>query len=116
MSQKMNVTIDDGNVFFAHELSINYNPLQFTLDFKNITPRVDVRNKDAPSVHIKHDVVMMDPYHLKLMLELMTKVVKDYEKKFGKIKKPKALEKMQKATEKKGKAEEKTVKAPSYFG
>jgi len=110
--EKMNVSIDDGTSFYAHEVSINFNPLQFTLDFKNITPRVDVRNKDAPSIHIKHDVVMLDPYHAKMFSELLGRVVKEYEKGYGKIKRPKALDKIKKP---KTKPEAKTI-SPSYFG
>ena len=118
MKKQMNVTIDDGKTFFANEVSINFNPLQFTLDYKNITPRVDVRSKEAPSIHIEHNVVVLDPFHAKMILELMVKVVKEYEKEFGVIKKPKALEKLHKKHAKKNdiKTPKKTVTAPTYFG
>jgi hypothetical protein len=116
MEQKnLNVSVNEGDSFFCHELSINYNPLQFVFDFKSITPRVDVRSKQSPVIHIKHNVVMLDPFHAKRMLELMAKVVNDYEKDFGKIVKPKAIEKMEKKLASKGDDVEKAI-APTYFG
>ena len=116
MEQKnMNISVDDGDAFFCHELSINYNPLQFIFDFKTVTPRVDVRSKNSPIINIKHNVVMLDPFHAKKMLELLTKVVSDFENEFGVINKPKAVEKMEKKMAKQGK-DKKTISAPTYFG
>ncbi len=114
--KNINVSIDEGADFFCHELSINYNPMQFVLDFKSITPRVDVRSKDAAVVHIKHNVVMLDPFHAKRTLELLSKVVGDYERDFGKITKPKAVEKMEKTLQEKGVPMPKDTTVPSYFG
>lgn len=114
-NKNMNVSIDDGDEFFCHEMSINYNPLQFIFDFKSVTPRVDVRSKNSPTIKIKHNVVMLDPFHAKKMLELLTKVVTDFEKDFGVINKPKSVEKMEKKMAKMGK-DKKTIVAPNYFG
>ena len=114
--KNLNVSVNEGEAFYCHEMSINYNPMQFVFDFKSVTPRVDIRSKTTPSICIKHNVVMLDPYHAKQMHQLLTKVLGDFEKDFGKINKPKALEKMEKkvaSQPKPGKAE--TV-APSYFG
>ena len=116
MEQKnVNVSVNEGDSFFCHELSINYNPMQIIFDFKSVTPRVDIRSKQSPVIHIKHNVVMLDPFHAKKMLELLSKVVSDYEKDFGKITKPKAIEKMEKKIKSKGGAK-KTIAAPTYFG
>jgi Protein of unknown function (DUF3467) len=113
--KNINVSVNEGDAFFCHELSLNYNPLQFILDFKSVTPRVDVRSKEGPVISIKHNVVMLDPYHTKRFVELLAKVVNDYEKDFGRITKPKSVEKMEKRME--GKAvDKKTIAAPSYFG
>jgi len=43
VEKKVNFGIEDGDNFFAHEVSVNFNPTQFVLDFKCITPRVDPR-------------------------------------------------------------------------
>lgn len=113
--KNLNITVNEGEAFYCHEMSINYNPMQLVLDFKCVTPRVDVRSKNAPSINIKHNVVMMDPYHAKQMHGLLTKVLKDFEKDFGKINKPKALEKAEKKAAKVQSEPAKTV-SPSYFG
>lgn len=113
--KEVNMNINDGDSFFAHELSINFNPLQFILDFKNITPRVDPRSRESIVLFLKHNVIMMDPYHTKNMFELLGKVVGDYEKQFGKIEKPKALQRYEQRA-KKGKESKSKEKAPSYFG
>ena len=114
--QQINLNIVEGDPFFAHEVSMNFTPTQITLDFKCITPRTDPRGK-APSFLLKHNVVMVEPWHAKLMLDVLANVVKKYEEEFGKIKQPKALEK---ATKKQKKAEKEatktTVATPSYMG
>ena len=120
MEQKnLNVSVNEGEAFFCHELSLNYNPVQVIFDFKSVTPRVDVRSKQGPVICIKHNVVMFEPYHAKRMLELLAKVIDDYEKDFGRIEKPKAIEKMEKNAKKKAAAssdDKKTISTPSYFG
>jgi hypothetical protein len=113
----INMSISDGNEFFAHEVSINFNPMQFIFDFKCITPRVDPRSKDAPTLALKHNVVLTDPYHTKKIAELLNDVIGKYEKEFGKIQMPKALEKMEKMRKEEivpGKIDKSSV--PVYFG
>jgi len=112
--RKMNVNIRDGQVFFAHETAVNFNPTQFIFDFKCVTPRIDVRSKEAPTIAIDHNVVIVEPYHVKRISELLNKIVKKYEKEFGKIEKPKALEKLEKKKKTKKDVKEKVI--PSYFG
>jgi len=99
--KRINLSINDGSAFFAHELSINFNPMQFIFDFKNVTPRIDPRSRERSTLCMVHNVVMADPYHAKQILELLSDVVAKYEKEFGKIEKPKAI----KALEKKAKKE-----------
>lgn len=122
MSEKkqINMNIDDGEEFFAHELSINFNPMQFILDFKCITPRIDARSQSTPLLAMKHNVIMLDPWHAKQISELLANVIKKFEEQFGRIEKPKAV----KAFERNAKEQAKEVKedtvtetqAPSYFG
>ena len=115
--KNMHFAINDGEPFFCHEMSVNFNPMQFILDFKCITPRVDVRSKESPTLQIKHNVVMFDPYHTKQMCNLLTKVIVDYEKEFGDIKKPESVQKFEKKMEtQKKNIKPKTVTTPSYFG
>ncbi len=118
--KKINLTINDGDPFFAHEMSINFNPMQFIMDFRCITPRNDPRTQGRPSLMLKHNTVMVEPWHMTLIKELMDRMIKNYEEQFGKIKKPKAMEEFEKKHKKsndskKGDKSTKT-EAPSYFG
>ncbi len=114
--KKVNVSVNDGMDFFANEASINYNTLQFILDFKCITPRMDMRSKDAPTLSIKHNVVMLEPYHAKNFHKLLGDVIKNYENKFGKIKKPNALTVAEKESKKRSKSSKETSSIPNYLG
>ena len=98
--QKLNLSISEGGDFFAHETSVNFNPTQFTLDFRCITPRVDPRTKEAPVISLKHNVIMIDPWHAKEMQRILNNAVENYEKKFGKIDQPKAVKKFLKEQKK----------------
>lgn len=93
--EQINLNINEGEPFFAHEVTVNFTPTQLTLDFKCITPRTDPRSK-KPSFLLKHNVIMVDPWHGKALLEVLANVVKKYEDEFGKIQKPKALLKAEK--------------------
>lgn len=110
---KANLSFDDGDIFFCHEMSANFNPTQFVLDFKSVVPLVDPRSKDMPLIRMKHNVVLVEPYHIKMVIELLNKRVKDYEKAFGVIEKPKAVTICEKENKKEIKE---TVEAPSYVG
>jgi len=114
--EKINLNIQEGEPFFAHELSINFNPTQFVFDFKCVTPRVDPRSQNRASISLKHNVVMVEPFHAKRVLELLTKVVKKYENEFGKIEKPKAIELLEKKRKEKKIETSKEDSIPSYFG
>jgi hypothetical protein len=120
-TKNVNVVISDGDAFYCNELSVNFNPAQFVLDFKCITPRIDPRSQDAPTVHMKHNVVLVEPYHAKQMLELLTRVISTYESQFGKIEQPKAIKVAEDAAKKNAKnAGKLTAKndasIPNYFG
>jgi len=96
VEKKINISINEGDAFFAHEMAINFNPTQFIFDFKSVTPRVDPRSQQTPVVSIKHNVILLEPYHVKKIYELMATVIKKYEDEFGKIEKPKAIERYEK--------------------
>jgi len=113
--KRVNLSISDGNEFFAHEVSINFNPTQFIMDFKCITPRVDPRVRDGPTLALKHNVILTDPYHTKRIAELLNEVVKRYEKEFGRIEKPKSIELLEKKAKSEGKIED-DRSIPVYFG
>lgn len=111
--RNINLSINDGDSFYAHELSINFNPMQFILDFKNITPRIDARSNDGLTLALKHNTIMVDPYHAKQISGLMIDMVKKYEKEYGKIEKPKAIAKSEKKRPKEKGQDKDDL---SYFG
>lgn len=114
--RKVNISVNEGGEFFAHEVSMNFNPLQFIFDFKCVTPRIDMRSKDGNThLLVRHNVVLTDPYHAKRIHELLGNIIAKYEEQFGKIEKPKALKKYEKNNEKKKKEKNKTI-APNYMG
>jgi hypothetical protein len=114
--KKINISIADGEEFFAHEVTVNFNPSQFIYDFKCITPRSDPRNQQGPTLAIKHNTVMLDVYHAKKFHQLMGEVIAKYEKDFGKITKPKAVEKAEKMRPKSANQPNNKTTVPSYFG
>jgi hypothetical protein len=114
--KQINMSIDDGKEFFAHELSVNFNPTQFSFDFRCITPRTDPRSNQAPVVAIKHNLIMVDPWHAKEILRVLNNTITKYEEKFGEIKQPEAVKKYQKEKEKQAKVKPEETKAPSYMG
>ena len=114
--EQINLNISDGEPFFAHEVTINFTPTQVTMDFKCITPRTDPRSK-KPSFQLKHNVVMVEPWHAKNLLGVLSNVVQKYEEEFGKIQKPKALEKAEKKQKEfMKKAGEQVPEVPTYMG
>jgi hypothetical protein len=117
MTEQINMRINDGGAMFAHEMSANFSPTQFMLDFKMITPRMDPRSKTQPSFVMQHNVIMVDPYHLKKIIEVLNDTVKKYEKEYGKISKPKSISKAEKKQkEAKGKQAPESVPVPNYLG
>ncbi|RMD57619.1 DUF3467 domain-containing protein [Candidatus Woesearchaeota archaeon] len=114
---QVNMNIIEGEPFFAHEASINFTPTQVSLDFKCITPRTDPRSQ-KPSFQLKHNVVMIDPWHAKELIGVLREAVKKYEEEFGSIKKPKAVlkaEEKQRALAQQA-GDSKTAKYPTYTG
>lgn len=114
--QKGTIFINDGEAFFAHELTVNFTPTQFILDFKCITPRSDPRTKESASFLLKHNAVMVEPWHAKRIAEVLGAVVKRYEEEFGEISKPKAIEKAEKKQKSLLAKKSAETETPSYFG
>jgi hypothetical protein len=111
--KKVKFDIDNGQSFFADEVGVIHNPLKMILDFRSITPRVDVRSNEYQTLVLRHSVVVMDPFTAKNLSEILRKNIKNYEKQFGKITKPEPLKKLDKKVKAKAKGKE---KSPTYFG
>jgi len=114
--KKINFGVSSREPFFAHETSVNFNPTQFILDFKCVTPLTDISSKTMQTISIKHDTILLDPFHTKEVYKLLSRVIEKYEKEFGKIEKPESLKKFEKKHKNLGKEDNGKIKVPSYLG
>ena len=110
------LSIADGQPFFAHEASVNFSPTQFTMDFKCVTPRTDPRSKSKLAFQLLHNVVMLDPWHMKQLLQVMTTMIGKYEEEYGNVKKPKSIEIAEKKQKDMAKVPSEDTNIPTYFG
>ena len=111
---QVNMNINDGEAFFAHETSVNFGPLQFVFDFKSVTPRVDQRCADGQAViSLKHNVILVEPWHAKMIHEALSAALGKHEEQFGKIELPATVKALLK--DNKELFGGKKI-APSYFG
>jgi hypothetical protein len=115
---KLNFAINDGESFFTNEISITFGPAQFAFDFKNISPRVDMRNQDGSKTFVmKHNVVLIEPFQIKQFAKVLNDAIARYEMEYGKIELPtpikKAEDQLQKATKQ---LDATSHDVPSYFG
>ena len=97
--QRVGLKIDHGeHAFFSDNVTVLHNPNKFIMDFSQAIPRMDsINGKMQQTFAIKHNTIIMDPQFAKSFLEVLSKNVKSFEKKFGKIK---TLEKMKKVKKK----------------
>ncbi len=106
---EIRVDVDNGQDFFADEVSVSHSPIRFILDFKRTTPRIEGNEQ---RLLLRHNIVVLDPFFTKELLKVLKDNITRYEKRFGEIKKPDALKKATKVTKK---SSEKAVKQ-DYFG
>ena len=116
--KQINLRIKDGEQFYSNETTINFGPVEFVLDFRCATHVQDVPNHRA--ILLSHNVVILTPYHVKSFLNVLNKAVKDYEDRFGEIKKPNEVKKAEKLIDREKKKLEKEEpneeKSEVYFG
>ncbi len=118
-SMKVNLRVKDENLFYSNESSINLNPNEIILDFKCITHAQDLQ--EHRGLILRHNLVILNPFHAKSFLIMLNKAVKNYEAKFGEIKKPESMKKAEKLVKKESQKDKKLLdkvkdKAESYFG
>ena len=115
---KINFVINDGDAFFTNEISITFGPAQFAFDFKNISPRVDMRNQDGSKTFaMKHNVVLIEPFQIKQFSKVLNDAISRYELQFGDINMPAPIVKAEQELQKLAKVEEsQSHDVPSYFG
>jgi len=112
--KRVNVSVDHSMpAFFSDNVTISHNQTKFIIDFSQTIPGFDnIGGNMQQSFTIKHNSVMIDPQFAKVFSDILTKNIKKFEKKFGKIKVPKNVEKQEEIAE-----TEKTMdKATRYIG
>ncbi|MBN1377348.1 DUF3467 domain-containing protein [Candidatus Woesearchaeota archaeon] len=113
---KTNLSINQGRLFYSNEVGIAHNPVNFFIDFKSISPRVDIRNRDYTPMVMEHNTIAIDPFMAQELLGVLEDSIKKYENTFGKIKKPKSIDIANNLSKNKKKASAESTHIPSYFG
>ena len=118
---KINFAINDGDAFYANEMSITFGPAQFAFDFKNISPRVDMRNQDGSKTFVlKHNVIIIEPFQIKQFSKVLNDAIARYETEFGPIELPNAIKKAESDLKKLQKTNAQNAShshdVPSYLG
>ncbi len=116
---KINFAINDGDSFYSNEMSITFGPAQFAFDFKNISPRVDMRQQDGSKTFVlKHNVIIIEPFQIKQFSKVLNDAIARYEAEFGSIDMPNAIKKAENDLKKLQKQQEnpRVHDVPSYLG
>ena len=110
--KRINLTVNHAESFFSDSVTVADNAERFVFNFKQSSPRFDPVSLDQPeqqtTIVIKHNTVIVSSVLAKSFHEMLGERLKQHEKMFGKIEKPKKIEQKQFS-------ESATVK-PSYFG
>lgn len=93
---------DAGEEFMAEEIAVSHSPVRFVIDFKSISPRVDIPGQPIRHV-LKHKIIKIDPFVAKDLVNVFKQNIEKYEKHYGKIEKPKSLAKAEEEAKKQGK-------------
>lgn len=111
MGDHVNVDVSLGQDFFAEQVSVSHSPVRFVIDFVRNTPRINAAASTSRLL-TSHSTIMIDPYLAKEFVSVLSDNISRYEKKFGEIKKPAALQKFESEVHRHGK---KPLKQ-DYFG
>ncbi len=104
----------DNYPLLSNHHTIVHHPDKFIIDFKGLYPQFTPDNQ--PQMVVTHKVVVLEPYAAKEFVEGLSKNIKKYEEKFGKIKEPDAIKKAKKEQKKAGKKKKGKPVRPSYMG
>ncbi len=111
--QHFNVEVQNGQDFFADQVSVSHNPLKFIIDFTRTTPRIDGSSQEQPRLVMSHNVLLIDPYLAKEFMDILKDNISRYEKRYGKISKPSQLKKVENEVKKNISSKE---SKQEYFG
>ncbi len=86
-------------LFLTNQIDMRFYPDLFKIEFKQINEQVDrIGGEQNASIIINRRTVALTPLMMKQFVNLINKVLENYEKKFGEIKLPKSP-KMKKKSE-----------------
>ncbi|MBI3033679.1 DUF3467 domain-containing protein [Candidatus Woesearchaeota archaeon] len=111
--QEIRVDVVNGREFLADEVSISHSPVRFVVDFKSVSPRMDMASQ-PPRMIIRHNVILLEPHFAKDLLSVLKDNISKYESHFGEIRKPEALQRHEKESARAG-SPPKDVRQ-DYFG
>lgn len=78
----------DNNLFLSNEQTIHHQPDKILIDFKSVYPQFI---GEQSIMVVNHRVILLDLYNAKGFLKALEENINNYEKKFGKIRKPEAI-------------------------
>lgn len=112
--QVRGVNNTDEKPFHSNVQAVAHQPDKFILDFKGIYPQF---TPDNQILHVSnHRVILLDPHNAKEFLKILSSNIENYEKKFGEIKKPEAVEQAKKEFKVAKKDSITKTKKPEYMG
>ena len=94
----MKKEIFDKKPFYSNQQSVSHTFDKFIIDFKNITPQIELEG--IMNTIVNHKAVILDVYIMKELFSIMNDNIKTYENTFGKIDDKKIKEKLNKFKEK----------------
>jgi hypothetical protein len=88
--ERVGLKIEHGDhAFFTDNATVLHNANKFIIDFSQMIPKLDnINGKMQQTFVIEHNTILMDPQFAKSFLDILSKNMKSFEKKFGKIKLP----------------------------
>ncbi|MBS3165366.1 DUF3467 domain-containing protein [Candidatus Woesearchaeota archaeon] len=107
--KRMGVQELDRQPLYCNQMTVSHSPTQFFLDFRLVYPQFSPDNQQATVA--LHKLIVLEPYHLKETIKVLQENVQRYEKAYGKITTPKAVERAKKAHKSTG-----AISAPEYMG
>jgi len=87
----------DKSPLFCNQMTVSHTPAQFFLDFRLVYPQFAPDNSQTTVV--QHRTVVFEPYHLKEVINVLQENIRRYEKDYGEISVPQAIENAKKKKE-----------------
>src|SRR3989344_5709910 len=90
------IGVNDKNPFSSDAQTVNHSPDRFEIDFKSIHSEFVPGDAQNRVMVVNHNIIFISPFVAKGLLGVLNQNIKNYEGKYGEIKKPESLEKAEK--------------------